>query len=135
MEPRDVAERYYEAVNTSDAATISAVLTDDCKVEAPGVSLTGPEQITGWMQVFFDALPDIDHEHEELAVDGNTIRTVLHITGTHTGPLVSPQGEIPPSGRSVAFDVKNEMTVKDDKVAGLNVDFDQMDLMRQLGAG
>lgn len=133
MEPREVAERYYNAIDTTDASQIGAVLTEDCKVEAPGVTLQGPEQVVGWMQVFFTAFPDIHHEHGEVVVDGNSVSTTLHIVGTHTGPLLSPEGEIPPTGRRVAFDATNEMTVRGDLVESLKTDFDQIDFMSQLG--
>jgi predicted ester cyclase len=134
-EPLDVAKRYYEGLVRIDAAGVAGLLTQDAKVEVPGATLTGPEQFKGWMQVFFDAFPDITHEHAELEVDGSNVSTELSVKGTHTAPLVSPQGTVPATGKPIEIQATNTMRVEGDRIVELSISFDQDDFMRQLGMG
>ena len=57
----------------------------------------------------------------------------LHIRGTHTAPLVSPQGEIPATGRSIDFRSCDMVRLEDGRLATYHVYFDQMGFMHQLG--
>ena len=134
-DPAAVAQRYYEALGRNDAAAVSSLLTDDAPVNVPGGTLTGGAQFRGWMQAFFDAFPDIGHTHTPLAVSGDSVAAEVRVTGTHTAPLVSPDGTIEPTGKPIVLNAKNTMEVADDRIVGLTIDFDQADFMRQLGMG
>jgi ketosteroid isomerase-like protein len=71
---------------------------------------------------------------ERMLPAGNTVAVELHATGTHTGPLVSAAGEVPPTGRTLDLRVANLLTVDDDgRVTSVHVYFDQMQLPEQLG--
>lgn len=54
-------------------------------------------------------------------------------TGTHTGVLVIPQGEIQPTGKSVRLRYATVQKVESGKVASEHLYFDQAELMAQLG--
>jgi predicted ester cyclase len=111
----------------------SLTLAPDTKARIPGGELPHREAFRGWMQSFFDAFPDIGHSHGPLEVDGDRVTTQLRITGTQTAPLVTPQGEIPATGRRVDFPAQNSMVVREDLIRELRIEFDQQDFMRQLG--
>ena len=132
-EPAVVAERYYAGLDARDAGAAAATLAPDCKVQVPGAVLEGPEQMQAWAQGFFDAFPDITHEHGELEEDGDRVSADLRISGTHTAPLLSPDGALPATGRSVTFEAHNELVVREGAIAEMRIDFDPGDLMRQLG--
>jgi ketosteroid isomerase-like protein len=53
--------------------------------------------------------------------------------GTHEGPLVSPAGEIPPTGRSVKFTLCEVYKFRDGKIAEGHTHFESLGLMTQLG--
>ena len=133
--PLDVAKQYYAGLDKVDAAGAAGLLAPGAVVEVPGATLTSAEQFQGWMQVFFDAFPDITHEHPPPSADGQTVTAELTVKGTHTAPLVSPQGTIPATGRPVVINARNVMRVEDDRIAALTITFDQDDFMRQLGVG
>ena len=133
--PLDVATNYYTALEEVDAARAAALLAADAVVDVPGATLTSPEQFQGWMQVFFDAFPDITHEHSGFAVDGSTVTTDLTVKGTHGAPLVSPQGTIPATARPIEIHAHNVMHVEGDRIKSLTITFDQDDFMKQLGVG
>jgi ketosteroid isomerase-like protein len=53
--------------------------------------------------------------------------------GTHEGPLKSPAGEIPPTGRSVEFKLCEVYEFRDGKIVSGHSYFDSLGLMTQLG--
>lgn len=132
-DPTEVAGRYYAALSTNDSVAVSETLSPACTVHVPGAELEGREQVQGWMQSFFDAFPDIEHERGELARSGDTVETDLRIRGTHEAPLVSPDGQIPATGKRVEFTAHNVLRVEGDHISELTISYDPVDFMRQLG--
>jgi SnoaL-like polyketide cyclase len=53
--------------------------------------------------------------------------------GTHTGPLVTPAGTIPATGRPVELRLAELYEVQEDRIKRLNAYYDSASLMRQLG--
>ena len=54
-------------------------------------------------------------------------------TATHTGPLASPGGDIPPTGKPVALDYVEGTRFADGRIASEHVYFDQVAFLSQLG--
>jgi ketosteroid isomerase-like protein len=129
------AERWFQAADKQDLGALPDLVTQDCVMTAPGgVTLHGPEQIAQWMQVFYAAFPGISHPIDRMVAGGNTVTVELRAEGTHTGPLASSAGEVPPTGRDISLRVANLLTVDDDgRVTSVNVYFDQMQMLEQLG--
>jgi ketosteroid isomerase-like protein len=129
------AERWFQAADKQDTGALPALVTPDCVMTAPGgVTLQGPDQIAQWMSVFYAAFPDISHPIDRIVPAGNTVTVELRAVGTHTGPLASPAGEVPATGRDIELRVANLLTVNDeDRVTSVHVYFDQMQLLEQLG--
>ena len=55
------------------------------------------------------------------------------MTGTHTGPLNTPNGPIPPTGKSIDLHSLSILRFEDDRVASEHNYFDQLDMLTQLG--
>jgi predicted ester cyclase len=95
--------------------------------------LRGPDQIKGWMQAFFNAFPDISHPIDKLVVAGDDVTTELTVTGTHTGALRTPEGEIPPTHKEISMRCVNVTTVAGEMITSVHIYYDQMEFMGQLG--
>jgi ketosteroid isomerase-like protein len=54
-------------------------------------------------------------------------------TATHTGPLVSPNGDIPPTGKPVTLDFVDVTQFAEGRIAREHIYFDQMAFLSQLG--
>jgi ketosteroid isomerase-like protein len=54
-------------------------------------------------------------------------------TGTHTGTLRAPSGDIPATGRSVDLRYVGVQSVENGRVASFHLYFDQAELLTQLG--
>ena len=85
-------------------------------------------------QQWITAMPDLSMEIEEVAIDGTTAAMRLLFVGTHTGPLMTPSGEIPPTGRRVS--VPMAVFNRHDESGSTEVEHRYLDMMtmaQQLG--
>jgi steroid delta-isomerase-like uncharacterized protein len=133
MNHQHVVEAMFKAVDARDYGAIEDLMTPDCAFAAPGVESTGRETVIAFMRPFLDAFPDPTHEVESYVEAGDGCAFELHIRGTHTAPLASPQGEIPATGKSVDFRSCDMVRLEDGRFASYHVYFDQMGFMQQLG--
>jgi hypothetical protein len=66
-------------------------------------------------------------------IDGLTVVSENVLAGTHTGPLRTPQGEVPATGRRVESHGIAVQRVRAGLVESEHLYFDQLDLLAQLG--
>jgi steroid delta-isomerase-like uncharacterized protein len=68
------------------------------------------------------------------AIDGGEwVVTQYNFVGTHQGPLLTPAGEVPATGRPVNIPGCEVWRVRNDKVVSLHTYFDAATMMQQLG--
>jgi steroid delta-isomerase-like uncharacterized protein len=95
--------------------------------------IVGHEGIINWVKFARTAFPDMNMTFDEIIAKGNKIAATFTVTGTNTGPLVLPEGELPPTGKEVRFRgigidyVENGLIVKELVVYNL------LEMMMQLG--
>lgn len=89
------------------------------------LDLAGHEQFAA---AFYAGFPDIRHQVELVAAEGDraAVRFTLH--GTHTGAFLG----IPPTGRPILVAASAIMQIANAQVVTLWAEFDQLGLMRQL---
>ena len=130
-EGRALVEQYFKAVNAADLDAVRAVLTSDAKFAAPGPAIGGPDMVVAWMGPFLDAFPGIDHQIVNLVESGDDVATEITVKGTHTKPMVTPQGELPPTGKSLDLKAVNVMRLRDGRIAALRAGSDGVSARRQ----
>ncbi|GGG63850.1 hypothetical protein GCM10011374_29190 [Kocuria dechangensis] len=101
---REEVERALAALNAHDPAAFAALYSQDAIVYTPASPepLRGRAAIQQDAQQWRTAMPDMMVELEELVVEGSTAAMRLLFVGTHTGPLTTPSGQVPPTGRRVS---------------------------------
>ena len=72
------------------------------------------------------------HSVNEL-VAGDWVVQEFTFTGTHTGTLTTPDGDIPPTNRSATGRGVQIMHVENGKISQEHLYFDQVELLTQLG--
>ncbi len=77
------------------------------------------EAVQGWATAF----PDSKATHGKASVSGNTVVLELTWRGTQTGPLQSPNGEIPATGKSIEMRACQVVEIEDGKVASARPSF------------
>lgn len=130
-----LAHQIYGLFNEGQVEAATNLATDDVElVLYPfGQTFQGREGFTNFMRGFLNAFPDLKIEiRNQVAGDGQIVNEITG-RGTHTGPLMTPAGVIPPTGRSVELSVCEVWKVRDGKLAGLANYQDSASLMRQLG--
>jgi len=133
-EARDLVEAFNRTFNTRAWDRAAAVLSPDVASTAPGVgTVIGIEPFIAFAKGFAVALPDSRLEADTLIVDGNRVVVEGRYTGTHTGPLVTPQGEVPGSGRSLNLPYTDVFEIEAGRIARHRTYYDQMEMAQQLG--
>ncbi|MEX5256675.1 ester cyclase [Kocuria arenosa] len=133
---RAQAREVLAAFNAHDAAAFASFYSP----EAIAYDYTVPDPMRGRDAIqqdaeqFMVAFPDAELQVEEVLVDGDKAVTRWVCVGTHIGPLASPTGEVPPTGRRISIPMVVVSRWGED---GLIVDehryFDLMSMTRQLG--
>ena len=83
--------------------------------------------------MFLAAFPDLHVDIEIEIAEGDMVGGRLRQKGTHTGPMVSPTGTIPPSGKAVDFTEVAMLRIVDGKVATSWYWTDMIGLLTQIG--
>lgn len=99
----DLAKKWTEATNRHDARAVAAYYTQDCVVHDPFY----PEPLKGRAAIekdnadFFRAFPDLRVEVISIFEKGDRAAGEIRMTGTNTGTLVTPAGEVPATGKRI----------------------------------
>lgn len=130
-EVRQLLEQHIQAFNTREPA--SEPFSADAEMVAPGATVSGREGILAFLAVFQEAFPDGQLAVGQLLVDGAAAAIEGSFTGTHGGVLHTPDGDVPPTGRTVTFRWSAVYQVAGDEIMSEHLYFDQLDFLGQLG--
>jgi steroid delta-isomerase-like uncharacterized protein len=124
----------YFSRNQFDKCVELAAETVQITAYAFGMTFNGREEFRGFMQGFKQAFPDMVIEHNNILGDGSQVAVEFTAKGTHTGPLQTPAGEIPASGKKVALNVIEVYEWDNGRFTKMANYQDSASLMRQIGA-
>ena len=133
-DPLNVTAENVAAVNESDWARLRATYADDVVLQAPGeASLEGAEAAVEYVKVWARAFPDMRQTIRSQLVAGDWVVSEFSVTGTHTGALASPDGEIPPTNRTATGRGVQLQRIENGRIVEERVYFDQLEILTQLG--
>lgn len=95
--------------------------------------IVGHEGIMNWVKFARTAFPDMNMTFDEIIAKGNKIAAAFTVTGTNTGPLIMPAGELPPTGKQVRFRGIGIDYVGNGKIVRELVVYNILEMMMQLG--
>ena len=127
----DAAWKARDAEAMASLYSASAVVDDPIAPEP----LRGVDAIRRDTAEFFRAFPDIALEPLNVfAADERTGAVEWHVRGTNTGPLVTAEGELPPTGKAVSFLTIGVWTLDDEgRIQRERRYYDTAALFAQLG--
>ena len=104
------------------------------EVAAPHRRVEGIDQVIAMWQEGTIAFPDIYGTFVNSYVSGtNVVCDEVIGRGTHTGPLQTPDGVIPATGKSFEIRSCRVVEIEGDKVKVIRNYFDGLTMMQQLG--
>jgi steroid delta-isomerase-like uncharacterized protein len=135
QEQKALVRVVFEGFNRRDLDSVAAICADDFELEdlPAGHTLRGPEGLRQWLQAWIDAAPDAHTRLERIFAEGDWVATEHHGTATHTGPLRTPGGEIPATGRALDLWFSENFQVREGKLTRMRIYYDGATLLRQLG--
>jgi len=132
---KKLAENVQKAWDNQDMNALVQLYAEDAVMFMPGEEpVRGRKAIEENQAAFLRAMPDMTVKFTTILIQGNHIAFEGIFSGTFTGPLASPEGDIPPTGRSVKAGVAFIAKVNaDGLVEEDRTYFDNLDFMKQLG--
>ncbi len=123
-----------EAFDNSDWDAVSRLVgTSTYDEYGTQRSLKGTDIIDA-MKGWKAAMPDVKGSITGAAAVGNQVILEVSWHGTHTGPLATPQGEIPPSGKSQTTPAAWVLDYEGDSLVESRHYFDMLTFLQQIGA-
>ena len=95
--------------------------------------VVGHEGLKQYMQLYRAAFPDLHFTILDLLAEGDKVLTHWSASGTHTGPLASPAGAIPPTGKRMTVVGMSLSAIAGDKIMEEWHYWDALGLFHQLG--
>jgi steroid delta-isomerase-like uncharacterized protein len=132
----DLAKEQIIAYNEKDWNRAREVFAPEIVYDEVGTHrrLKGADDVLTAWKGWATAIPDSRATFNSEFVSGNT--AVLEITwrGTHSGPLQTPDGEIPATGKKIELRAVQVVDVDNDRVRSVRQYFDMGTLLEQIGA-
>jgi predicted ester cyclase len=130
---RNVAERMFAVIDGQRWDEYETVMHPDVEMVSPFATLHGTAQWVQFSQGFAAGVPDGRHTVTTVLQDGDRFALEGSWSGTHTGPLAGPGGELPATGRSVTVPFCAAGTLRNGRLATVSIYLDQLAMLTQLG--
>src|SRR5438309_5055533 len=131
---RDIVDSFWSRLEAGDLQGCGQLIAASCDCRMPGGIVLGtPEQIVGMLEGYQTAFPGFRHQVVDAIEESDQVALELRVTGTHAGPLATPQGEIPATGQPVVWESTDVVRVRDGQITSWHSYYDQMAFMSQLG--
>ena len=132
-EAREISDSYTDAINAHDAEAIGALYADDAVFSEPAGEFRGREAIVQYWERFFAAFPDLNGRDEFKAESGDTAINEWWFSGTNSGPMETPEGTMPATGKQVKLAGCDALTVREGRIRSHRAYYEQLGVMTQLG--
>ena len=133
MRQLNLFEGWWERFDKGDIAGMMDLAAPDIECVIPGMRLQGWEQLAPLLHELHAALPDMRHRLVRYLESEGAATVELILTGTMTGPLQTPHGMAPPTGKQLNLRACDVVTVRDNRFPSMRSYYDTVEFMTQLG--
>jgi steroid delta-isomerase-like uncharacterized protein len=130
-----IIRKLFEGFNANDVDAIGALAADDYVLIdcATGEKYSGPDgarqNAEGWLTAF----PDVKIELLNVIASGDWAIAECVGRGTNSGPMQTPMGEVPATGKDMELHFCSLIKVRDGKIVEGRDYYDAMTIVNQLG--
>ncbi|HEY3063307.1 MAG TPA: ester cyclase [Chloroflexota bacterium] len=132
--PLELVKQHYVNVSAADFDAEDEIFSADVETIDPGAgTLHGLQAFKAYEAAFQRAFPDGKLVLKSAIEAGTKVAVEGAYTGTHSGPLTGPRGEIPPTNRPLNLDFSDLFETDGDRITRHRIYYDQVQFMSQLG--
>ena len=130
----ELVSRVFSVIDGHHWDDVETVVHPEVAVTVPFGEFQTAAEWTALLRQFADAMPDGAHHLSDLIDGGDRIAAWGTWTGTHTGPLATPGGPVPATGRRVEQPFCVLVSVGEDgRLTRVRVYLDRLAMLVQLG--
>src|ERR1700722_9150619 len=124
-ELRKVVEEFYERFGDGDLDAAVAVFAAEVQINDPGLgAVEGLEALRTYLEGLKGPVPDARAIVERVFEVGDTVIVEGRFAGTNIGPLPGPDGDLPPSGRTVDLPFADFARISDHRIVEYRTYYD-----------
>ncbi len=128
-----VARQYFQAITDGDLDTALSKLSEDVDFQSPGGPMRGREAVRPFLGGYISGFPGSRFDISHWVSSGDTVVAEGTWSGTNSGPMLTPQGEMSATGQSVALPFVTVLEFQGDQITSHRAYWDQATFMQQLG--
>jgi steroid delta-isomerase-like uncharacterized protein len=131
----ELARRVYQAFNQGDLEAAVALADEGIEVTFVAFDQTfrGKSGFREFLEGFRTAFPDLNIRLVNQVASEDQVANEFSWRGTHAGPLLTPMGQIDPSGRTVECRACEIWQIRNGRLASIRNYQDTASLMQQIG--
>lgn len=131
---RELLDRAVDVYNSGDLDGYVDLYADDAVLTTPEGTFKGHDEIRQRFARELNALSDVSFDVVSYVEDGDKFADEFIFAGTHTGPLLMPDGtQLPATGRRIEIKGMEIVEVRDEKMIVDSLYYDNFGLLVQLG--
>jgi ketosteroid isomerase-like protein len=130
---KQIVDQFWTRFESNDLASLTELIDPDCHFRMPGMEVRDRNALVGMLAAYRTAFPDLRHRTLHSIESGDTVAIELIAEGTHTGPMQTPQGTIPATGRKVTWESCDYVRLRNGKIYSWHVYHDPTAFFVALG--
>jgi steroid delta-isomerase-like uncharacterized protein len=129
----EFVNNWLDAVNRGDLDMLVGMCQPDVELSNPDGVSRGAEGVRIMFKPIVDAFSERQSQVSNIVESGDTVVAEFVFSGKHTGPLASPQGAVPPTGKTISFPMIGIYQLRSGKLANSRGQYDRLAVVSQLG--
>ena len=124
---------WLDAVNRGDLDGLVDMCQPDIELSNPDGSVRGADGVRSAFGSLIEATSERTSQVSNIIEARDSVVAEFVFSGRHTGPLTTPMGPVPATGKTLTMAIIGVYDLRDGKLAASRGMFDRLDLAVQLG--
>jgi steroid delta-isomerase-like uncharacterized protein len=129
----ELGTKYFALLSDGRVEAAAALLSPDVRFASPAGSFQGSGPAAAFLQGYFTAFPDARFEIDATTEGGSSAAMEGIYAGTNTGPMSTPAGDVPATGKAVSVPFVTVLETDGERLTAHRAYWDQLGFLTQLG--